>query len=163
MHLYCSINLQTANLCKCSHRGRMAFSNASLLSSSCSVCKRVNPLLFSTQRRRRISLSRSRFIRFGSRHFTTGKISTESLNERDINELLSNAARMCGDILNVKALDERTRHFMAYRLFSVMPCFVLLTILILAVNFSCWDGWWWCIYFARGSKIVRFYSGRKDI
>ncbi|KAG8388117.1 hypothetical protein BUALT_Bualt02G0092400 [Buddleja alternifolia] len=48
----------------------MAFSNPSLslLSSSCSVCNRLNPLLFSTQRRRRISLSRSHFR---SRCFTT--------------------------------------------------------------------------------------------
>ncbi|KAL7114481.1 hypothetical protein ACP275_04G123600 [Erythranthe tilingii] len=49
----------------------MAFSNPSLLSSSCSVYSRLNPLLFSTKRRRRISLSRSHFIRFRSSHFST--------------------------------------------------------------------------------------------
>ncbi|KAL3617586.1 hypothetical protein CASFOL_037907 [Castilleja foliolosa] len=48
----------------------MAFSSpSSLLSSSCSVCNRLNPLLFSTQRRRIIS--HSHFIRVRSRRFTT--------------------------------------------------------------------------------------------
>ncbi|KAL9170092.1 hypothetical protein ABFS82_04G121200 [Erythranthe guttata] len=49
----------------------MAFSNPSLLSSSCSVYSRLNPLLFSTKRRRRLSLSRPHFIRFRTSHFST--------------------------------------------------------------------------------------------
>ncbi|KAL6494403.1 hypothetical protein OROGR_031203 [Orobanche gracilis] len=50
----------------------MALSNpSSFLSSSCSVCNRLNPLLLFTQRRRFISLSRSHFIRFRSRRSAT--------------------------------------------------------------------------------------------
>ncbi|KAG6395310.1 hypothetical protein SASPL_145953 [Salvia splendens] len=49
----------------------MAASNFSLLSSSCSICNKLNPLLFSTQPRRRISLSRSYYIRFRNTRFTT--------------------------------------------------------------------------------------------
>ncbi|XP_057804044.1 valine--tRNA ligase, chloroplastic/mitochondrial 2 [Salvia miltiorrhiza] len=49
----------------------MAASNFSLLSSSCSLRIKLNPLLFSTQPRRRISLSRSYYFRFRNVRFTT--------------------------------------------------------------------------------------------
>ncbi|KAL2457288.1 aminoacyl-tRNA ligase [Forsythia ovata] len=48
----------------------MAFSNPSLLSSSCSVY-RLNPLLISSKRRRCITLSHSHFIRLTRRFFST--------------------------------------------------------------------------------------------
>lgn len=51
-----------------------SFSNSSILSSSCSVCSKLNPLLFSIPRRRCLSLSCPQSIRLRlSIRFATGK------------------------------------------------------------------------------------------